>query len=68
MTLSGGVFRCFPELAGNDLLSIPQAAQMVGPVLHHPHPHIPIFAPRSAAAHGRVVAVGKLALDCIRMP
>jgi len=68
VTLSGGVFRCFPELAGNRLLSIPQAAQIVGPVLHHPHPRIPIFAPRSAAAHGMVIAAGKLALDRVRMP
>jgi len=66
--LSGGLLLRLPELAGNDLLPIAQEIEMIGPVLHHAHPLIPIFAPRIGTAHGIVVAMGKLALDRVRMP
>lgn len=56
------------ELALEHLRTVSEKIEMVGPVLHHPDALVPIFAARVGAAHGVVVAMGKLPLDCVGMP
>lgn len=41
---------------------------MLGPVAHHAHTFFPILSACVGAAHGIVVAMRKLTLDCVGMP
>ena len=56
------------EVRANDLSASPQLIKVIRPMLHHSNPLIPVLASRVGPANGIRLRVGKLALNCVRVP